>query len=613
MNPERKTKPTRAIAYGAIAAVFLILGIWSCEISETKEGRNFISLSLPDSLNAFDSIRIVILRPASADTLDTLWHGRPLGDGAGLKRLPTRRYSGGNVDVIIQGSLGGTEVYRSRVEFRGPGAETVTIDLTIDTRDRVPPVVSLRGRDSVEAYQGSEYSDPGADCMDDRDGVLPVTVTGAVATGVRGLQSLAFHCADSAGNAAAVMTRKVNVARVPDLVKPVATLRGSPVVKSLLGASYVDSGAVCVDTRDGILWVVVQGAVNTAKVGTYDLTFTCADSAGNAASPAPVRSVKVLASLDSIAPAITRAGPDTLVALSVDAVFDPWATCSDAVDEPLAVTRSALPGVGFMGHVQVTYACKDAAMNEATVTRILKIGLFGTYLPATAECQIDTLETLYNIGASGSSDFVKEPGGKYFAITRFDLSKVAKTGLKSAKLRYFTFGHGSPWPGGTSDRNGGSGTFANYTFRVYTLKSNWTEGTGNWFWYDNQYQNGGGNWYQYYPITPLVKAVSTNPAAPTGITGADRAIVRTANINLITTKTLNLFYGNWSGNPEQVPPPNKLTVVEFDVTAYIKNTNPANDFGFLVKVDGTLPGLYIGWTTKELGDGSYTPRLMLEY
>lgn len=934
MNPERKAKPARAMAYGAFAAVFLMLGIWSCDLSESKEGRNFISLSLPDSLKTYDSIRIVILAPGSADTLDTLWHGRPLGDGAGLKKLPTRRYPGGNVDVIIQGSLGGIEVYRSRVEFRGPGAETVTIDLTIDSRDRVPPVLSIRGLDSLVAYQGSEFSDPGADCTDDRDslpilsatgmpdtrnrgwyglayecrdragnlagkvrwihvvrvpdsippiiglsgpdtavalenqayadsgaiclderdgalpvtfsgsintgrrglqslayhcadsagnasdtvrwvlvkrradavkpvltlrgvdtavvydrrpyvdsgaaclddrdgtrpvsvtgavdtgarglyelayhcadssgneaearryvrvtrmpdavkpvitlrgadslqvpqgqayadlgadcaddrdgalpvavigsidtalrtlqalayvcadsagnaavtrtrkvnvvraqdsvkpvitlrgpdslqifqgqayvdsgavcadhrdGIMPVSVTGAVNTAIRTLQTLTFHCADSAGNAAEAKTRKINVARVPDNVKPVVALRGERNLQSVLGAAYTDAGADCLDDRDGILPVTVKGAVNIAKVGVYVLTFDCADSAGNAGSPAPTRSVSVVANIDSLPPVITRAGPDTLVAVSSDAVFDPWATCLDAVDGPLTVRRTELPAVAFKGHFQVTYSCQDAAMNVATVTRIVKIGLFGTYLPAIAEGQMDTLDVLYNTGGSGCTGFVKEPGGKYFTLTRFDLSKVVKSGLKSAKLRFFTFGHGARWPGTQSDGKGGFGTFANYTFRVYTVKSDWAEGTGNWFYHDGGFRNSGDVWYQHYPLSSAVMAASTNPEVPSGITGADRSLVRASNIVPASTRTVNLFYGNWNGNPEQVPPPQKLTVLELDVTDYVKTADPAGDYGFLIKVDGTTPGHYIGFTTKELGDGSYAPRLMLEY
>jgi hypothetical protein len=931
--PMKKTFSARATAWRAVAAVCLMLGIWSCDLSETKEGRNFISLTVPDSLKDYDSIRIVLVRPGTADTLDTLWHGAPLTSQTQLEKLPTRRYVGGEVDVIIVGIESEEVVYRMRVEYRGPDTRPVKVDLplpdkvkpvlslvgkdtlewyegaayqdpgavcsddrdslpvvsvegAVDTRSRgwhslsyrctdnarnaareifrwirvvrvpdtIPPVLTLRGPDSLDIFQGPAYPDSGATCLDDRDGplavtvtgsvdvlargaytlsfacsdsagneavnrtrtvhvlrppdpdkpiltlrgpdtafvheqaaysdsgagcldardgVLPVTVTGKVDTGLRGMQSLAFHCADSAGNAAdafrrifvtrrpdavkpiltlrgmdsavvydhqayvdsgaaclddrdgsrpvsvqgtvdtgargwyelsfhcadssgnaaeakrqvrvtrkpdavkpeitlrgpdslqvyqgaayadagadcaddrdgalsvtvigsintslrtlqalaylcadsagnaaVTRTRKVNVARAPDNVKPVVTLRGERNIRSLLGAAYTDAGADCLDDRDGILPVTVQGSVDVAKPGTYILTFNCADSAGNPVSPAPTRSVVVTANIDSVPPVITRIGPDTLVAVSSDAVFDPWATCTDAVDGPVAVLRTALPAVGFTGHYQVTYSCQDAALNEATVSRIVKIGLFGTYLPAIAEGQMDTLEDRYNTGGSGTSGIVKEPNGKYFTLTRFDLSKVVKPGLKSAKLRFFTFGHGAPWPGTQSDGKGGFGTFANYTFRVYTVKSEWTEGTGNWFYHDGGFRNGGATWYQHYPMSAAVMAASTNPSDPTGITGADRSLVRASNIDLVSTKTANLFYGNWNGNPEQVPPPRKLTVLEVDVTDYVKGADPAKHYGFLVKVDGTLPSHYIGITTKELGDGSYAPRLMLEY
>jgi hypothetical protein len=87
--------------------------------------------------------------------------------------------------------------------------------------------------------------------------------------------------------------------------------------------------------------------------------------------------------------------------------------------------------------------------------------------------------------------------------------------------------------------------------------------------------------------------------------------VRDANITLLSTQTVNLFYG-----PEHryyFPPENKLVVVELDVTSYVKNVNPAADFGFLIKVEGVPATRNLAMLTKELVNGEFAPLLMLSY
>jgi len=64
---------------------------------------------------------------------------------------------------------------------------------------------------------------------------------------------------------------------------PVITLVGLATINHDLGTDYVDEGATAVDTIDGTVTVITTGAVE-ATVGTYTLTYTAEDSAGNVAT-----------------------------------------------------------------------------------------------------------------------------------------------------------------------------------------------------------------------------------------------------------------------------------------------------------------------------------------
>lgn len=68
-----------------------------------------------------------------------------------------------------------------------------------------------------------------------------------------------------------------------DTTAPVLTLLGEEQSKVLLGDTYVDEGVTATDDVDGDIssLVTVSGAVDTATIGTYVLTYTAVDSSNN--------------------------------------------------------------------------------------------------------------------------------------------------------------------------------------------------------------------------------------------------------------------------------------------------------------------------------------------
>ena len=78
-----------------------------------------------------------------------------------------------------------------------------------------------------------------------------------------------------------------------DNVKPVITLKGNSTVNVRLGDKYVDAGATALDNIDGNITskIITKSNVNTLKIGTYTVSYTVSDKAGNVDTK--TRTVKV--------------------------------------------------------------------------------------------------------------------------------------------------------------------------------------------------------------------------------------------------------------------------------------------------------------------------------
>jgi len=71
---------------------------------------------------------------------------------------------------------------------------------------------------------------------------------------------------------------------IPDTERPVISLNGSDPMTLAVGGTYVEPGATAKDNKDGVIApesIVTTGTVNTAEAGTYTITYTVTDAAGN--------------------------------------------------------------------------------------------------------------------------------------------------------------------------------------------------------------------------------------------------------------------------------------------------------------------------------------------
>jgi hypothetical protein len=101
-----------------------------------------------------------------------------------------------------------------------------------------------------------------------------------VNTAVPGSYTITYSATDAAGNTATA-TRTVNVV---DITAPVITVSGDNPLYLPVGTTFNEPGVSALDAIDGSVPVSTTGSVNTAARGTYILTYTATDSAGNIAT-----------------------------------------------------------------------------------------------------------------------------------------------------------------------------------------------------------------------------------------------------------------------------------------------------------------------------------------
>ncbi|WP_167859566.1 immunoglobulin-like domain-containing protein [Paenibacillus cymbidii] len=272
----------------------------------------------------------------------------------------------GTVAVTVSGSVntaaaGSYTLTYSATDSAGNSASATR---TVQVVDQDAPVITLNGANPLVVALGGTFTDPGATATDNLDGAVAVTVSGSVNTAAVGSYTLTYSATDSAGNSSSA-TRTVQVA---DQDAPVITLNGANPLVVALGGTFTDPGATANDNLDGSVAVTVSGSVNTAAAGSYTLTYSATDSAGNSTSA--TRTVQVA---DQEAPVITLNGANPLVVALGGTFTDPGATATDNLDGTVAVTVSGSVNTAAAGSYTLTYSATDSADNNASATRTVQV------------------------------------------------------------------------------------------------------------------------------------------------------------------------------------------------------------------------------------------------
>ncbi|WP_426431789.1 immunoglobulin-like domain-containing protein [Winogradskyella sp. HB-48] len=194
----------------------------------------------------------------------------------------------------VNTSIVGSYVVTYNVSDAAGNAATEVIRTVNVNPDTTAPVITLIGSNPVNLNVGDTYNELGATATDNLDGDIraSIVITGSVNTAVAGTYFVNYNVSDSSGNAAAQVTRTINVQA--DTTPPVIVLVGAANINLTVGDSYIEQGATATDNLDGDITanIVIAGSVNSGLAGTYLVTYNVSDAAGNAATEV-VRTVNV--------------------------------------------------------------------------------------------------------------------------------------------------------------------------------------------------------------------------------------------------------------------------------------------------------------------------------
>jgi Domain of unknown function (DUF5011)/Bacterial Ig-like domain len=160
---------------------------------------------------------------------------------------------------------------------------------------------------------------------------------------------------------------------VLDTVAPVVTLVGSSTQSITQWNTYIEQTAIWTDYVDGsgTITPASSGTVDTSTLGTYTLSYTYTDIAGNVGNTV-TRDVTVVAAPDTTPPVVTLSGSATMT-ISYGSLFsDPGADWTDNFDGSATINpaSSGTVDTSTLGTYSLDYTYTDFAGNIGnTVTR----------------------------------------------------------------------------------------------------------------------------------------------------------------------------------------------------------------------------------------------------
>ncbi len=151
--------------------------------------------------------------------------------------------------------------------------------------DNEKPKITLKGDKKVSICPHAEYKEEGYSATDNYDGDLTKKVKITKKDNI-----ITYLVKDTAGNTTKVKRTIIK----EDKTAPVITLKQGSTITLYLNETWKDPGYTAIDNCDSNITnkVETSGNVNTKKLGTYKITYSVTDEAGNVAKIE--RTVKVV-------------------------------------------------------------------------------------------------------------------------------------------------------------------------------------------------------------------------------------------------------------------------------------------------------------------------------
>jgi hypothetical protein len=263
---------------------------------------------------------------------------------------------------------------------------TVTI---VDTR---PLVITLNGANPITVECHTSFVDPGATAHNGNGDSVPVTTSGTVDVNTPGTYVITYSATDG--------TNSVSVSRtvtVVDTLAPNIILNGNDPMIVECHTTFVDPGAIAVDSCVGSVPVTASGIVDANTPGSYEITYSASDGQNSSSA---TRTVIVM---DTTPPVITCPTnvvvslPPNSTATSM-AVDYPPVTATDSCSTA-TVSSTPVSGSTFsIGDSVVSATATDASGNSSSCQFTVSVQyIFTGFFPP-----INNLPTVNSVNAGKS-------------------------------------------------------------------------------------------------------------------------------------------------------------------------------------------------------------------
>ncbi|MES2778430.1 MAG: immunoglobulin-like domain-containing protein, partial [Bacteroidota bacterium] len=242
--------------------------------------------------------------------------------------------------------------------------EVVVMDTT------KPSIVTNAGTAGITHQVGTPYMDPITVLDNYWKGITPVR-TGVINPSIPGSYSLIYNAVDGSGNIAP--TYYVTVV-VKDLVPPTIKLVGENPLTVDVYTTFNDPGVQTSDNYYPNVTTVRTGLPSMSVLGTYTVTYTATDGAGNTSSV--TRLVKVV---DRMAPEIELLGNNPFELCRFKAYTEPGVKLKDnyypdSLLQSLLTIDLSKVDVTRPGYYFAIYSVTDPSGNKATaVQRLINV------------------------------------------------------------------------------------------------------------------------------------------------------------------------------------------------------------------------------------------------
>ncbi|NLD92166.1 MAG: DUF5011 domain-containing protein [Fibrobacter sp.] len=261
--------------------------------------------------------------------------------------------------------------------------KTIYINVSPETsEDRIYPVITLIGGDTIKLENGAAWVEPGYTASDNKDGDITSkvsvdsgSITGSNRTNI--LCKVMYHVTDNAKNSASasrfVLFGTIEVDIPPSFYLDGKLISGETSYSLNLKSRTKTITAIDKDDKDISSDIKRSGDFDSAKTGSYVLTYSVKDK-NFVEATLKVTITVVDPNKDTTKPVIKIKGnnPDTVNVDSEKEYADAGATATDVVNgrkDTLDVTAEGTVNLKVAGTYKITYTAVDGAGNEATAVR----------------------------------------------------------------------------------------------------------------------------------------------------------------------------------------------------------------------------------------------------